>query len=140
MTRIGLVGCSATKLDRPAPARELYVSPLFVKASAYAEATCQRWYVLSAKHGLVKPDQVLEPYDVALAANGLDWYSHIGHQLQLELRGVQDPHLVVLAGTFYRKFLYPYCQWPFTIPMKGMGIGQQLAWLSNELRAVAAAS
>lgn len=58
---VGLVGCASQKLKRPAPARELYVSPLFKKASAYAEATCDRWYVLSAKHGLVHPDAVLEP-------------------------------------------------------------------------------
>jgi hypothetical protein len=65
---VGLVGCAARKLQGPAPARELYVSQLFRKASAYAEATCDRWYILSAKHGLVHPDTVLEPYDVRLGA------------------------------------------------------------------------
>jgi hypothetical protein len=60
--------CAARKLDRPAPARELYVSQLFEKASAYATAARDRRYVLSAKHGLVQPDTVLEPYDVRLGA------------------------------------------------------------------------
>jgi hypothetical protein len=49
---VGLVGCASQKLRRPVPARELYVSQLFKKASAYAEATCDRWYVLSAMHEL----------------------------------------------------------------------------------------
>ena len=31
----GLVGCASQKLKRPAPARELYVSKLFKKTSAY---------------------------------------------------------------------------------------------------------
>lgn len=52
---VGLVGCTSQKLKRPAPARELYVSSLFKKASAFAERSCDRWYVLSAKHGLLHP-------------------------------------------------------------------------------------
>ncbi|MBT2549736.1 hypothetical protein J7I85_15680 [Arthrobacter sp. ISL-65] len=59
--RVGLVACASQKLQRPAPARDIYVSQLFRKASAYAEKTWDRWYVLSAKHGLVRPDTVLEP-------------------------------------------------------------------------------
>ncbi|MBT2548971.1 DUF6884 domain-containing protein [Arthrobacter sp. ISL-65] len=47
---IGLVGCASQKLQRPAPARELYVSQLIKTASAYAVLACDRWYVLSAKH------------------------------------------------------------------------------------------
>jgi hypothetical protein len=66
---VGLVGRASQKLQRPAPARELYVSQLFKKASAYAERTCDRWYILSAKHDLVHPDEVIEPYDVRLGTN-----------------------------------------------------------------------
>jgi hypothetical protein len=44
---VGLVGWASQNLKRPAPARELYVSQLFKRASAYAELTCDRWYVLS---------------------------------------------------------------------------------------------
>lgn len=63
---VGLVACSSQKLQHPAPARELYVSALFTKASAYAEQSCDRWYVLSAKHGLVRPETSLELYDMRL--------------------------------------------------------------------------
>jgi len=49
-----------------ARALEPYVSQLFKKASAYAELTCDSWYVLSAKHGPVHPGEVIEPYDVRL--------------------------------------------------------------------------
>uniref|UniRef100_UPI0038B36EF6 DUF6884 domain-containing protein n=1 Tax=Agromyces humi TaxID=1766800 RepID=UPI0038B36EF6 len=51
MTKIGLVGCAAQKLRRPAPARDLYVSQLFRKSSAYVEWNCDAWFILSAKHG-----------------------------------------------------------------------------------------
>jgi hypothetical protein len=65
---IGLVACSRLKADRPLPARELYVSPLFRAARAYAERRygSECWLILSAKHGLVDPETVLAPYDVTL--------------------------------------------------------------------------
>jgi hypothetical protein len=63
---IGLVGCVKTKRDHAAPARDLYISPLFRGRRAYVERTCARWFILSAKHGLVEPDTLLEPYDVTL--------------------------------------------------------------------------
>lgn len=42
MITIGLVGCAAAKLSRPAPARELYISQLFRKAATYAEEHSDR--------------------------------------------------------------------------------------------------
>jgi hypothetical protein len=65
---VGLVACSRRKAERPLPARELYVSPLFRAARAYAERRYgpERWYILSARHDLVHPDQVLAPYDLSL--------------------------------------------------------------------------
>lgn len=64
---IGLVGCGKRKLDRPAPARDLYQGELFRRAAAYCEATYDHWFVLSAQHYLVHPDEILAPYDRTLA-------------------------------------------------------------------------
>ncbi len=136
MTRVGLVGCSSTKLKRPAPARELYTSQLFRKASAYAELTCDRWYVLSAKHGLVSPDTVLDPYDMRLGTADAppvhDWAWVVRGQLLQELAEVPDVELVILAGDQYQTVIRP-AWWPYEIPMKGLGIGQQLGFLTREL-------
>lgn len=64
---VALVACAKTKTDCPARARHLYnLSTLFRAASTWAEAHADRWYILSAKHGLLHPDQVLEPYDTSL--------------------------------------------------------------------------
>lgn len=134
-TTVGLVGCSAGKLHRPAPARDLYTSQLFRKASAYAELTCDRWYILSAEHGLVHPDTVLDPYDVKLGVNSQPihaWADRVRGQLAAELADVPGVVLVALAGAQYQTVLRP-CQWPFRIPMKGMGIGHQLGFLTAQL-------
>ena len=143
MTSVGLVGCGSAKLRHPALARDLYTGALFRKSRAYVEARCDRWYVLSAKHGLVDPDQILEPYDVRLgrviprapersALPVWDWAAMVTEQLVEALRDVHRPELTVLAGEQYRTILHP-CRWIFSEPMKGLGIGEQLAWLNREL-------
>lgn len=143
MTTIGLVGCAAAKLSHPAPARDLYTSQLFRKAATYAEANSDRWYILSAEHGLVSPDRVLEPYDTKLGAkNGppiWDWAQRVADQLDAELFLIGTPlaELLVLAGEQYRTFLRcsPIRGMPARVPMEGMGIGQQLGYLTHHLRA-----
>lgn len=135
---VGLVGCASQKLRRAAPARELYVSQLFKKASAYAELICDRWYVLSAKHGLVHPDQVLEPYDVKLGTNARtsplihQWADMVRKQLAAELTGIGKPKLIALAGEQFRYAVYRG-PWEYEVPMQGLGIGQQLGWLTAQL-------
>src|SRR5437870_3545178 len=67
--RIALVGCARTKRRQRAPAAELYASALVQRTREYVEDSLDyfAWHILSAKHGLVDPDEVLEPYDLTLA-------------------------------------------------------------------------
>jgi hypothetical protein len=136
--QIGLVGCASQKLQHPAPARDLYVSQLFRKASAYAEKTCDRWYILSAKHGLVHPDAVLEPYDMKLGTKSGPpirlWIDGASEQLTAELAGIENPEILALCGEQYRQVIYRG-RWAYEAPMAGMGIGQQLGWLTGQLAA-----
>ena len=137
---VGLVACASRKLQRPAPARDLYVSPLFKKASVYAEQTCDRWYVLSAMHGLVHPDTVLEPYDQRLSGSrafsaNQDWAALVREQLAEELDWIENVTLIAIAGEQYRTLLRDV-PWPYEIPMQGLGIGQQPGWLTRKLAAV----
>lgn len=136
MTTIGLVGCAAAKLQRPAPARELYTSQLFKKASAYVEANSDRWYILSAKYGLVHPDEVICPYNMKLGSKEgpfvWDWAKDVVRNLEKELRFDHDVELLVLAGEQYRTLLH-LTDIPARVPMEGMGIGQQLGFLTKEI-------
>lgn len=136
VTRIGLVACAAAKTPHPAAARDLYVSPLFRKAAAWAEANTDRWYVLSAAHHLVRPDTVLEPYDARLGTRTgppvQEWAARTAEQIRAALTEVPEPHLVVLAGKQYRTML-PLVDAPYEVPMRGLGIGQQLRWLTERL-------
>lgn len=104
--RIGLVGCVKTKLPSPAPAGDLYVSPLFRGRRDFVERTCDRWFVLSAKHGLVEPQQILEPYDETLAGRPSSelraWAGRVVRELKDRLGPLREHTFEVHAGAAYR--------------------------------------
>lgn len=97
-----LVGCVKSKLDGPAPARDLYTSALFRKERAYAEAVGVPWYVLSAEHGLVEPAQEIEPYELHLAsttrAYRATWEARVVEDLASNLGDLSGKHVEVQAG------------------------------------------
>ncbi len=76
---------------------------------AYAEANADRWYILSAEYGLVRPDQTLEPYERTLnrmgSADREAWAARVRHQLDEVLPN--RAHVIVLEGTRYRENLIP---------------------------------
>ncbi len=129
MTRIGLVACGKGKLDRPAPARDLYNGALFRKASAYCEATYDGWFILSAKHGLVDRETLVEPYDLSLSH--LDqperraWAERVVEDLRR--RDLLDAEFFMHAGEKYARPLEPLLGVTHR-PLRGLGIGRQLAW------------
>lgn len=61
-----LIGCSRSKLRRAAIARSMYTSERFRTALAISDSLGARFFILSAKHGLLDPNEVIEPYDVDL--------------------------------------------------------------------------
>src|ERR1700722_4703764 len=68
---ICLVSCVGGKRPTPSPARDLYQSDWFPKARCYVEAIGCAWFILSAKHGLIHPDDVISPYEQTLTTMGM---------------------------------------------------------------------
>jgi hypothetical protein len=103
--RVGLVGCVRQQGAGKAPARDLFVSPLFRARRAYVERTCERWYVLSALHGLVAPDEVLAPYDLKLKslsqAERRAWSGRVLAQLDAALGALGELTFELHAGASY---------------------------------------
>ena len=68
--RIALVGCGSSKIDlddgETVSAGELYDSTYFRLKREFAETCCEKWRILSAKHGLLRPDDEIESYDASL--------------------------------------------------------------------------
>ena len=66
---IVLIPCVKRKRQQPAPACQMYVSPLFSKCLEYARLIdSDHIFILSAKHGLIELDTVIEPYELTLRA------------------------------------------------------------------------
>lgn len=132
-----LIACVSQKLDRRAPAAELYRSDWFRKARTYVQETGARWYVLSAAHGLVEPTKRLAPYDVTLrdltAAERRLWGEKTVRQLRRSIGPRYAGPIVFLAGRLYREPLLAFAGERAAIPMLGMGIGQQKAWLAAQI-------
>jgi hypothetical protein len=93
--------------------------------------------LLSALHGLVAPDQVISPYERTLvsmsAADCRNWGEGVVRQLE-ELEYASTAPIVVLAGTRYREPLAAWLGTRVVVPMAGLAIGQQLAWLTARVR------
>ena len=135
---IYLVSCVSKKRASPAPAKDLYVSDWFLKARRYIEATGCPWFILSAKYGLVPPDQVLAPYEQTLNSMGISerraWAERVQMQMDQALPDVG--HVILFAGQRYREFLLPYFRRHgiiVEVPLEGLRIGEQLRWLGQHI-------
>lgn len=137
---VGLVACAKTKLCVPAPARDLYQSALFKRASAYCDRTYDRWYILSAKHGLLQPDRVIEPYDKTLKTMRKEERQRWADMVFEQISAANPPDATYYfhAGQRYREFLIRRVTG--ALPFEGLGIGKQLAWYDAAERASAANS
>ncbi|MEU2612140.1 DUF6884 domain-containing protein [Micromonospora sp. NPDC007271] len=134
-----LVGCTKTKASTPCPARMLYRSALFEKRRRYADARSRAWYVVSAEHGLVHPDTLLEPYDVALADQSEDyrraWAQWVVAKLRRIERTLRGRVVEIHAGEAYARPLLPLLRAENAIvsqPTAGLGLGEQLSWYNRQ--------
>lgn len=139
--KIILVACVAKKLDRPAPAKDLYQSTWFKKARKYAELTGDRWFILSALYGLVHPEMKLGHYNHTLKGQSDDakrqWAEKVVRQLAAIIG--EPSEVVILAGLDYRRHLeIELLRDGHTIyvPMTGLGIGQQVKWLNERIKQI----
>lgn len=135
---IYLVSCVKGKLTSAAEAQDLYQSIWFRAARAFVEKQNARWFILSALHGLVSPDQTVKPYETTLNNFTADerrcWAKMVA--LQMERRLEAGP-VVFLAGKNYREYLIPLIEekgFTWDAPLARFGIGSQVKWLQKNAR------
>lgn len=158
--KVGLISCCGPKLTRPAPARELYTSSLFVKSLDLATRRCDHVYVISALHGLLDLDHVTKPYDFTMKERSKSERTHWGKQIASKLvdRYGDAFDVEIYAGIDYaspvRMALRTYkghgkrvgrddgwrgLDGEIVEPMAGMMVGERLRWLKRELETRASA-
>lgn len=135
MKKIVLISCVKRKRDHRAKAKDLYTSTLFKLCYKYAQLlNPDAIYILSAKYHLLECAQEIEPYELTLntmkKAQVQAWAEKVTGQLH-KVADLQNDKFIFLAGEKYRKYLIPAMN-NYEIPMQGLGLGKQLAWLKNE--------
>lgn len=137
METIALVACVKKKRTTPSLAKDLYISPLFQGMRRRAERYADRWFILSAEHGLLRPDDVVAPYEKTLNTMKKDerdnWANRVCVRINEELP--RDAKIIFLAGEKYREGLISFLRSrgnSIEIPFYGMKMGEQLSQLSMD--------
>ena len=137
-TSVLLITCVKTKLERPAAAKDLYVSPLFRRARQYAEASRLPWFILSAEHGLVAPDEWLAPYERYLPDTPSSyreaWGSWVVERLALLAGPLAGRTIEVHASSAYVDAIKDrLAALGATVddPLRGLTQGKRLAWYAD---------
>ena len=135
MKKVVFISCSSKKRSTESKAKDLYVSPLFVKSLSYAhKLQPDLIFILSAKYGLIELDRKIEPYDITLkrmpAAHVKVWSNNVLTRLS-KYTDLDKDHFIILAGSVYRKHLIQRLR-SYEIPLEGMTIGRQLQHLKKQ--------
>jgi hypothetical protein len=138
MARICLISCVRAKRDCLSPAADLYVSPWFAKAKQYARKYCEQWYILSTEHGILRPEDIVKPYEKTLNRMPKSAREIWARSVFADLKQRIEPtdQITILAGMRYREFLMPLLRAKcsnITIPMEHLTIGCQLQWLDQQV-------
>jgi hypothetical protein len=135
---IVLVACVKSKGTRPAAAKDLYISALFRKERAYAEHAGVPWFILSAEHGLVAPDEWLAPYERYLADTTASyrsaWGGWVAARLDLLAGPLSEKVVEIHAGSTYLDAIRPHLERlgaRVVDPLHGLSMGQRLAWYAS---------
>ena len=126
-----ITSCSKTKLDHKALASEIYQGDLFKKSKLIASKLNADFYIMSAKHGLIKGDKVIKPYDTFIRTREdiKRLRTNLSSKLIEEL--IQYEKVIIIMGRKYREILHPFFQDNFYMITSSTGLGEFKALLSN---------
>ena len=146
--KLVLIACSKTKSFKNEGERieagDAYCSPLFQKSKQWAELRGYPYAIISAKYGLIFPDEKIQDYDLTL--NELNkkqlenWKRNVAEQIEDYGRwkvGVESwedmPRIIALAGKSYTDNLGDALEYRIEIeePLKGLQVGERLSKLNE---------
>lgn len=134
-----LVSCVKSKRSAAAAAKDLYTSALFTKERSYAERSGLPWYILSAKYGLVGPEEWIEPYETYLpemdASYQRAWGRLVVEQLRHSVGPLDGRVIEIHAGSTYLEAIRSRLTELGAIvlePLDGLRMGERLAWYGHE--------
>ena len=136
MKKIILISCVKKKLNQKAKAKDLYISDLFKKSYRYAQLLKpDNIFILSAKYGLLEPEQVIEPYDETLntksSAEVREWSRKVTIALKEKI-DLNNAEVIILAGSKYYKCLLSHIS-NYKLPLGTLSFGPRLSFLKKQI-------
>jgi hypothetical protein len=131
-----LLGCVKTKLPGRHRAQDIYRSELFLGRRRYAESVAAPWFILSAKHGLLAPDDEVDSYDVTLMdlspSERAEWGRRVLAEVDRRLGPLSGKTVEIHAGFEYREYGVKrgleMRGAKVVVPLEHANRGQQVAW------------
>jgi len=135
---IALVSGIPPQFENAMPARWLYHSEWFLVAAALAETASTGWFILSARYGLLHPDQKIAPYELTLSDLAPDQRHAWAEGVLQSLTQILKPgdRLLLLAEPNYHTVLYAILEnsnWRLAAPLHGMPAASQVVWMQNAI-------
>jgi hypothetical protein len=153
-----LVGCSGKK-QKIAPgamvrADSLYQSELFLKRMRFAQVRNARWFILSAKSLLLKPESYSRFYEKQLKdfsrIEFAEWHAQCASEIVSAvaeefpgLKTFNEVGIEIHAGRLYREPLASILMElgaEVSIPVAGLPIGKQLQWYQQQIQCLTLAN
>ena len=144
-TKLTLIPCTKNKQEGVHKAKDLYTGDNFTKHRKYAEQSGNPWAILSAKHHILDPEEMVENYDTPMSRRKGEqdqWGSQLkpkllAHMKKLGIDPVHGVEIETLAGGAYNQPMRQALQGHEQIkhinePMRGLGQGQKKTWMVNE--------
>jgi hypothetical protein len=133
---IVLISCVGKKKSFRCAAKDLYDSTWFRYAWSYAESLYpDKVFILSAKYGLLDPEAQIDAYQETLNTKRDKeiqlWAAGVLKTLEQKTQ-LKTDKFIILAGEKYRRHLIEFLP-NHEIPMKGLRIGEQNAWLKKRV-------
>lgn len=133
---IALVSCVKSKREYACAAKDLYVSPRFRLSRSIAESRADCWFILSARHGLVDPNDVISPYEQTMKTAKITERREWARNVYEAICGLTlgDSTILLLAGFDYAGQLVPLLRHRghrVIQPLEGLTQGRGLSLLSR---------
>lgn len=102
-----IIACSQRKANNPNPARDLYRGTLFRFGREFAETYGYDYRILSAKYGLLHPEEIIEPYNQRISTAADVTRLQLAVLPELAELIPQYEKIIVIGGAMYRRVLAP---------------------------------
>tara|TARA_R100001082_G_scaffold95948_2_gene63344 strand:+ start:315 stop:755 length:441 start_codon:yes stop_codon:yes gene_type:complete len=127
-----IISCGKRKYKGEHLAKDLYCAPMFKKSRAYAELNSKHWRILSAKYGVLHPDDKVHNYDHTIKDKTATELNNWNNKVSKQLQPFINWKITLLAPA-------AYCGWinnfkHVDMPLKGISLGFRNQWLYRQIQ------